>query len=129
MSLTSVGFATVISTLLGFWFGLYLDGVFGTAPWLMILFLILGVIAGFRSIYMTIKKAGFETLMSVTTRFVSVMSKKALLADAIFGLLGAAACALIGKAMIIGFAVGLIIGVFNQYLYFSAAGKRPLFPR
>ncbi|MEK7313092.1 MAG: AtpZ/AtpI family protein [Deltaproteobacteria bacterium] len=59
MSLTSVGFATVISTLLGFWFGLYLDGVFGTAPWLMILFLILGVIAGFRSIYMTIKKSGF----------------------------------------------------------------------
>ena len=59
MSLTSMGFATVISTLLGFWFGLYLDGVFGTAPWLMILFLILGVIAGFRSIYLTIKKSGF----------------------------------------------------------------------
>ena len=59
MSLTSMGFATVISTLLGFWFGLYLDGVFGTAPWLMILFLILGVIAGFRNIYMTIKKSGF----------------------------------------------------------------------
>jgi len=61
--------------------------------------------------------------MSVAIRFVSVMSKKDLLADAVFGLLGAAACALIGKAMIIGFAAGLIIGVFNQYLYFSAAGK------
>ncbi|HZX36484.1 MAG TPA: AtpZ/AtpI family protein [Thermodesulfobacteriota bacterium] len=59
MSLTSMGFATVISTLLGFWFGLYLDGVFGTTPWLMLLFLILGVIAGFRNIYMTIKKSGF----------------------------------------------------------------------
>ena len=59
MSLASVGFATVISTLLGFWFGLYLDGVFGTTPWLMLLFLILGVVAGFRNIYMTIKKSGF----------------------------------------------------------------------
>ena len=59
MSLTSMGFATVISTLLGFWFGLYLDGVFGTTPWLMLLFLILGVIAGFRNIYMTIKRSGF----------------------------------------------------------------------
>ena len=59
MSLTSMGFATVISTLLGFWFGLYLDGVFGTTPWLMLLFLILGVVAGFRNIYMTIKKSGF----------------------------------------------------------------------
>lgn len=58
-SLASAGFVTVISTLLGFAFGLYLDGVFGTAPWLMLLFLILGVIGGFRNIYMTIKKSGF----------------------------------------------------------------------
>lgn len=58
-SLASAGFTTVISTLLGFAFGLYLDGVFGTTPWLMLLFVILGVIAGFRNIYMAIKKSGF----------------------------------------------------------------------
>lgn len=56
-------------------------------------------------------------------KFILIISKKALLADAAFGLIGAAACAFIGKAMITGFAAGLIIGVFNQYLYFSAAGK------
>lgn len=58
-SLASMGFAMAISTLLGLALGLYLDKVFGTAPWLMILFLLLGVIGGFRSIYVTIKKSGF----------------------------------------------------------------------
>ena len=58
-SLASMGFAMVISTFLGFWLGLWLDGVFGTTPWLMIFFLLLGVIAGFRNIYAAIKKSGF----------------------------------------------------------------------
>lgn len=56
-------------------------------------------------------------------KFVSIISKKALLADAAFGLIGTAACAFINKAMIPGLAAGVIVGVFNQYLYFSAAGK------
>ena len=58
-SLASMGFAMVISTLLGFALGLYLDGVLGTTPWLMILFLLLGVAAGFKNIYAAIKKSGF----------------------------------------------------------------------
>ena len=58
-SLASMGFAMVISTFLGFWLGLWLDKVFGTAPWLMIFFLLLGVIAGFKSIHAAIKKSGF----------------------------------------------------------------------
>ena len=58
-TLASMGFAMVISTLIGFGLGLYLDKVLGTAPWLMVFFLLLGVIAGFRNIYITMKKSGF----------------------------------------------------------------------
>ena len=61
--------------------------------------------------------------MNVAGKFVSTISKKALLADAAFGLAGAAACALMGKAALTGFIAGFIAGAINQYLYFSAAGK------
>ena len=61
--------------------------------------------------------------MSSAIRFVSVISKKALLADAIFGLIGAVACGLIGKAAVTGFIAGFLAGALNQYLYFAAAGK------
>ncbi len=57
--LASMGLVLAITTMLGLGVGLYLDRVFGTAPWLMIVFLILGVTAGFRNIYTTIKKYGF----------------------------------------------------------------------
>lgn len=54
-----MGLVLAITTMLGLGVGLYLDRVFGTAPWLMIVFLILGVTAGFRNIYTTMKKYGF----------------------------------------------------------------------
>jgi ATP synthase protein I len=54
-----MGIAMAVTTILGLVVGLYLDRVFGTQPWLMIIFLILGVAAGFRNIYITIKKYGF----------------------------------------------------------------------
>ncbi|MFZ3073075.1 MAG: hypothetical protein WA162_07510 [Thermodesulfobacteriota bacterium] len=61
--------------------------------------------------------------MNIAMQFVSVISRKALLADAVLGLIGAAACALINKAAITGFIAGFLVGALNQYLYFSAAGK------
>jgi ATP synthase protein I len=57
--LASMGIALVVTTFLGLMVGIYLDRVFGTEPWLMIVFLILGVAAGFRNIYTTMKKYGF----------------------------------------------------------------------
>jgi ATP synthase protein I len=57
--LASMGIALVVTTFLGLVVGLYLDRVFGTQPWLMIVFLILGIAAGFRNIYVTIKRYGF----------------------------------------------------------------------
>ena len=56
----SVGMMLVISILVGFAIGLYLDGVFSTEPWLMIIFTILGVISGFKSLYDMVKKYGFD---------------------------------------------------------------------
>ncbi len=57
--IASVGIAMVVSTLLGLAAGLYLDGLLGTKPWLTIICLILGIIAGFRNVYITVKKYGF----------------------------------------------------------------------
>ncbi len=55
---SSIGIAMGVSTFFGWFLGRYLDGVFGTKPWLMIVFLVLGVAGGFRSAYVTIKKYG-----------------------------------------------------------------------
>jgi ATP synthase protein I len=48
----SVAFAIFIGIALGYW----LDSRFGTSPWLTLLFLIMGVIAGFRNYYRFMKK-------------------------------------------------------------------------
>ncbi len=45
--------ATVIGLALGYW----LDGVFGTSPWLTLIFLVLGIIAGFRNIFILGKRS------------------------------------------------------------------------
>ncbi len=58
-ALTAVGVTLVASTFVGLLVGLYLDRVFSTGPWLTIIFLILGIIAGFRNIYYIIKRYGF----------------------------------------------------------------------
>lgn len=56
-------------------------------------------------------------------KFVSIISKKALLADAVFGIIGSVTCAIMGKAAITGFIAGFLAGVLNQYLYLAAARK------
>ena len=47
---SAVGIELGLSVLVGLFVGKYLDDWLGTKPWLLLLFLILGVVAGFRSI-------------------------------------------------------------------------------
>ncbi len=54
----SAGITMVVSTFVGFAIGIYLDKFFGTKPWLMLIFLVLGIVAGFKSLYMVVKKYG-----------------------------------------------------------------------
>jgi len=58
-ALTAIGVTLVASTFVGLLIGLYLDRVFSTKPWFTIIFLILGIIAGFRNIYYIVKRYGF----------------------------------------------------------------------
>lgn len=46
----SVGLGLVISTFIGLGLGYWLDGLFKTSPWLTIIFLILGIVSGFRDL-------------------------------------------------------------------------------
>jgi ATP synthase protein I len=48
---STLGLTIVIATFIGLALGLWLDTVFDTSPWLTVIFLILGIIAGFRNFY------------------------------------------------------------------------------
>lgn len=54
--LSTVGITMVVATVIGYFIGLFLDRVFGTAPWLMITFLLFGIAAGFKNLYDQTKK-------------------------------------------------------------------------
>lgn len=56
--IASVGINLVFTTFIGFGIGYYLDRLFGTSPFLMMLFFVLGVSAGFYNIYKVNKKCG-----------------------------------------------------------------------
>jgi F0F1-type ATP synthase assembly protein I len=58
--LASVGIELSLSTVIGALGGRWLDGKLGTTPWLMISGLILGVVAGFRSLIRTAQRANRE---------------------------------------------------------------------
>lgn len=49
--LSSVGICMVASILIGMAMGYYLDRWLGTEPWLFLVFLLLGVVSGFRNIF------------------------------------------------------------------------------
>lgn len=57
LSASAAGLELGISVAIGALFGAWLDGRFGTAPWLLIVFLILGVIAGFRGVLRAVARA------------------------------------------------------------------------
>ncbi len=48
---SSLGVELGLSVVVGFWLGSWLDGVFDTDPWLLFVFGLAGIVAGYRSIY------------------------------------------------------------------------------
>ena len=57
-SVTSIGFLILIATGIGLFFGLWLDKMFGTSPWLAFIFTLLGLIAGLIEAVKILIKAG-----------------------------------------------------------------------
>jgi ATP synthase protein I len=53
---STLGLSVAFAILIGFGIGYWLDSKFGTSPWLTLLFLVMGVIAGFRNYYRFMKK-------------------------------------------------------------------------
>ncbi len=53
---SSVGIHLVVSTFIGLAIGYWLDKLFGTSPYLTVIFLIIGIIAGFRELIRVAKK-------------------------------------------------------------------------
>ena len=49
--LSSVGITMVAATFIGLAMGYYLDKWLGTDPWLTLIFLLLGIVSGFRNIF------------------------------------------------------------------------------
>ncbi|NLV25230.1 MAG: AtpZ/AtpI family protein [Deltaproteobacteria bacterium] len=49
--ISSIGVCMVVSTVIGLAMGYYLDKWLGTSPWLTLIFLVIGIISGFRNIY------------------------------------------------------------------------------
>ena len=57
LSASSVGLELGLSVVFGVLFGRWLDGKLGTTPWMMLLFLALGLVAGFRSVVRAVHRA------------------------------------------------------------------------
>ena len=57
LSASSVGLELGLSVVFGVLFGRWLDDKLGTAPWLIIGFLVLGLVAGFRSVMRAVRRA------------------------------------------------------------------------
>jgi len=57
LSASSVGLELGISVLIGLLFGMWLDGKWGTDPWLMLGGLVLGLVAGFRGVLRAVQRA------------------------------------------------------------------------
>ena len=53
---SSMGLEVGLSVIVGCFIGLYLDEKFGTEPWLLLIFMMFGIIAGYRSLYRVLKK-------------------------------------------------------------------------
>lgn len=56
--ISTMGISMVLATFIGLYIGIYLDGKFSTTPWLTIIFLIFGIIAGYRNMYILMKRYG-----------------------------------------------------------------------
>lgn len=54
---SSIGLSVALSIVIGLAVGLFLDGYFGTRPVCTLIFIILGIVAGYRNIGLAIKKS------------------------------------------------------------------------
>jgi len=54
---SSLGLSVALSVFIGLGIGVYLDKVFDTGPVLTLIFLVLGIAAGYRNIALAIKKS------------------------------------------------------------------------
>jgi ATP synthase protein I len=52
-TLSTLGLTLVFATMIGLAIGIYLDKKFNTSPWLTIIFLLIGIAAGFKSLIQT----------------------------------------------------------------------------
>lgn len=55
-SVGTAGIELVVSTCIGYFGGMWLDGLLGTKPWLQWLGLALGLVAGFRNLFRIARK-------------------------------------------------------------------------
>ncbi|MGE5173146.1 MAG: AtpZ/AtpI family protein [Betaproteobacteria bacterium] len=55
--LSTVGLTMVFATVIGLFIGLKLDAWLGTSPWLTAIFLLIGIIAGFRNLFVYAKRS------------------------------------------------------------------------
>jgi ATP synthase protein I len=54
---SSLGFSVALAIFIGLAIGVYLDRRFNTTPWFTLIFLGLGIVAGYRNIGLAIKKS------------------------------------------------------------------------
>ncbi len=54
---SSIGLSVALAVFIGLAIGVYLDRRFGTSPWCTLIFLVLGIVAGFRNIGLAIRRA------------------------------------------------------------------------
>jgi len=52
----TIGLQLVVSTFIGLAMGYFLDKWLGTSPWLLVLFLLIGIAAGFRDVFLEAKR-------------------------------------------------------------------------
>jgi ATP synthase protein I len=55
--LSTVGLTLVFATVIGLYIGLKLDQWLGTSPWLTALFLLFGIVAGFRNLFVYARRS------------------------------------------------------------------------
>lgn len=61
LSASSIGLELGLSVVLALLFGMWLDRKLGTQPWMMLLFLVLGLVAGFRGVMRAVARVDRET--------------------------------------------------------------------
>ncbi len=53
---STAGIVLVVATFIGYFFGQWLDRKFGTGPWLMLLFTLMGMAAGFIEVFRIVRQ-------------------------------------------------------------------------